>query len=800
MSIITTLRHHRRSIASATVAFGVLAAGTLFTIQGSQARHLDAVRSTVTTEGARVSAELSRAVDRRVFATQEVLGYATGAIEDGELDPDAFQDFARRVAERSAVPLRSVQLAPDAIVTYVYPLEGNEAAIGHDLLGDADRRQAVLDTIEAGTTMVAGPLDLIQGGTAIIARVPVFTGEDREFWGLATVLADWEPLLADAGLDALPDDVEVAVRGANATGADGPTFFGDEAVFAGDPITFDVKLPTGSWQLGIIPAGGWAAQVWPETTFVAIAGLIVALTIAVLIGRVVQARDDFRRLSHNLENLVDGIDAVIVEVDRAGVITSANRGAVAFAGLDASRLIGTPVRDVDELAGLRELILPALDGLDVGTSDFVQQGDAGERRFLADVSPRRGGGAIAIAQDVTDRVEVEAIRAENEAMARAGRLKDEFLAGMSHELRTPLNGIIGLSSILGKRTFGELNDKQSEYVGQIHASGKHLLSLINDVLDLAKMESRQEELELAPTDAARVATEAVDLVRELARSKGLRIDVAVQPELPELVADPRRVKQILVNLLSNAVKFTPQGAIGVEVSTTEADVRFTVWDTGIGIPAEKQRLLFRAFQQVDSTLDRAYEGTGLGLALSQRLAQLHGGQVEVSSIVGSGSRFTLVLPRPELAEDTAPAAPHGSAMAPAAPADATASAARALTVLLAEDNEINRIVMQEYLDMAGFRVEHVAEGPAVLAAVERVRPDVILMDIQLPGRNGLQVTADIKARPDLRHIPVIALTALAMPGDEQRCLDAGCDGYLSKPVEPDEVVARIRALASTPIA
>ncbi|HWQ11212.1 MAG TPA: response regulator [Roseiflexaceae bacterium] len=383
----------------------------------------------------------------------------------------------------------------------------------------------------------------------------------------------------------------------------------------------------------------------------------------------------------------------------------------------------------------------------------------------------------------------------NAALARAAQLKDEFLASMSHELRTPLNAILGRAETLQEQLHGPLNERQMRSVRSIEESGRHLLELINDILDLSKIEAGKLELNRAPVAVGQLCQASLRLVAEAAARKGISVSARIEPGLTSVPADERRLKQILVNLLSNAVKFTPEGgAVGLDVTgdPLAGQLRFTVWDTGIGIAREDIGRLFRPFVQLDSSLSRQYNGTGLGLALVARMAELHGGCVSVESEPGHGSRFVVTLPWPGplgaaplrmVAERCASYGVPGG--------DAPPAGCMWPLVLLVEDNEENIAVMQEYIAQHGYRVATARDGYEAVAAAAELLPDVILMDIQLPGLDGLAAIARIRAHPALAAVPIVALTALAMPGDRERCLAAGASGYLSKPVALRELIQTI---------
>ena len=358
----------------------------------------------------------------------------------------------------------------------------------------------------------------------------------------------------------------------------------------------------------------------------------------------------------------------------------------------------------------------------------------------------------------------------------ANRAKSEFLATMSHELRTPLNAILGLSQLLGQQLFGALNAKQAEYVRHIHSSGDHLLLLINDILDLAKVESGQDTLELTPINVFELCNYCLTLVREQAYDRGLQLMSQFDHTISTCTADERRLKQILINLLSNAIKFTPAGKVTLIVEKQPQGIAFTVADTGIGIAAEQLPLLFMPFSQLDSQLNRQYAGTGLGLALSRNLARLHGGDITVTSVVEEGSRFTLYLPDLQIAP-----APKAMASLTTQAPDAQPLATQRL--LIVEDDPRSAIVLQDYLQAFGHEVEHLSDGDRFLETVRRMQPHLILLDVQLASeRSGLDLLADLRAQIDVQHIPVIMVTAMAMRGDREALLTAGANDYLSKPV------------------
>ncbi len=391
----------------------------------------------------------------------------------------------------------------------------------------------------------------------------------------------------------------------------------------------------------------------------------------------------------------------------------------------------------------------------------------------------------------------EELATANERLAKASRLKDEFLAAMSHELRTPLNTILGVTETLQEGVFGALNEKQVQSLQMIGESSHHLLALINDILDVSKIEAGKLVLDIETVPVQPICEAALRLVKPVALKKQLAMEFNVEVGLGPIPADQRRLKQMLVNLLSNAVKFTPDhGRIGLDLrqDPNRPELRLTVWDTGIGISAEDQSRLFQPFQQLDSRLSRNYNGSGLGLTLVSRMAALHGGRVSLESAPGQGSRFTIILPAPR--PDASPIPAEAERSLPCHPTrsigEPGSRPAGAPVVLITDDHAGNRGVLAAYLIQKGFCVLEASDGPEAIALALRHRPNLILMDGQMPGMDGFETTRQIKLRPECADIPVVALTAMAMAGDRERFLAAGYCDYLSKPASFAAIADAVR--------
>jgi PAS domain S-box-containing protein len=415
-------------------------------------------------------------------------------------------------------------------------------------------------------------------------------------------------------------------------------------------------------------------------------------------------------------------------------------------------------------------------------------------------------GYIGTITDITSRKQIEndlrqrttELILANEELAYASRLKDEFLANMSHELRTPLTAILGRSESLQEQIHGPLNEQQLKALRSIEESGRHLLVLINDILDLAKIEAGQIMLNVSSVHVASLCETSQRMIAQMASKKQISVALHIDSAVTTIEADERRLRQILVNLLANAVKFTHDGnSIGLDVTGNQAQgvVHFTVWDTGIGIAPEDQRDLFQPFVQVDSTLSRQYEGTGLGLALVDRLTKLHNGSVSLASVVGQGSRFTVTLPWHRVDDiDTNQSKGPNPIVLETGPIPIKPDGQ---TILLVEDNAENSLMLQTYLTTQGYRIVPAYTGQEALTKTQITQPDIILMDIQMPGMDGLEATRQIRAQMNMAQTPIIALTALVMPGDRERCLAAGANAYLSKPVHLSELTQLMASLLQT---
>jgi PAS domain S-box-containing protein len=392
----------------------------------------------------------------------------------------------------------------------------------------------------------------------------------------------------------------------------------------------------------------------------------------------------------------------------------------------------------------------------------------------------------AFLRDISERLRhEEELRKAKEAAETATRAKSEFLANMSHELRTPLNGVLGYTQLL-QRDRG-LSATQREALDAISACGAHLLDLINDVLDLSKIEAGRIEVDAVPTDLQQVALDLRYVMAERAERKGLRFTIEIAASVPRrLMLDGRHVRQVLLNLLGNAVKFTTQGEVRLAISAPDpARIRFEVTDTGIGIEADYLTVVFQAFRQTRA--GAAAGGSGLGLTISQRLVKAMDGQLDVESVPGRGSRFSFELPLLAAPEDPAGAEAVSGASGP----DARLAAGQELTALVADDSSVNRRILASLLESAGVRVITAAGGFEAVELARKHRPDVILMDLRMSDLDGFEATRRIQADPATATIPVLAVTASAWGDVRQAARDAGCADFVPKPVRAEVLFAKI---------
>jgi PAS domain S-box len=496
------------------------------------------------------------------------------------------------------------------------------------------------------------------------------------------------------------------------------------------------------------------------------------------------------RLSHIVASAADPI----VVFDEVGSIHLFNPAAEAFFGYGAEEARGLPFCDLIELPAdlaksCGDSALPLINHLceqGCGPSRHLARRKDGSRRpFEVNIGTTASGAGTlytAILRDVSAQIAVEeALTQAKLAAEKANRMKSEFLANMSHELRTPLNAVLGFTQLLSGDK--NLTGTQLEKINIISRSGEHLLALINDILDLSKIEAGKFETRSETFDLQAFGADLRDMFSLRCQKKGLGLDVEELEGLPRYaVGDLGKLRQVMINLVGNAVKFTDEGGIGIVIGPDGDRVRFSVHDTGRGIPADELELIMQPFTQASTTDHEG--GTGLGLTISTRFVEMLGGKLEVESEVGAGSTFSFSIPLE--ATDQAP----GGAEPEIAWARVKGEAAP--LVLIVDDKDTNRLILKEMLERAGFATVEAADGAEALDRCKRFAPKLVFMDIKMPVMDGYEAASRIKADPETRKIPLFALTASAFKHDEEKIREAGFDGFLAKPFKRGDLFKIIR--------
>lgn len=507
----------------------------------------------------------------------------------------------------------------------------------------------------------------------------------------------------------------------------------------------------------------------------------------------------------------ENIGVFIINVD--GFLLNVNRQAARMLGNSVDHLVNTPLLAYlapEEHSQFTHHLTTLLAGESVPLHEHtLLRSDGSQVPIEVDSSlVRNAAGNIlymqSIVRDISKRKQAEAaLRAEqaqlaqrieertkelsiaNAELKRSARLKDEFLATISHELRTPLSVILTLAEAIQDEIYGETVLSQRKALERIVKSGRHLLELINDIIDVSKIESGKLALEIGPVSATTLCEDCLQMVQATAVSKQIQFVKTIRLTHDLIYADGRRLMQILLNLLNNAVKFTPdKGQIGLEVleDVGQERISFTVWDTGIGIAGEDLPKLFRPFVQLDSKLSRHYQGAGLGLALVYRLTRLHGGSVTVHSTPNDGSRFVIALPNQRRnGENSAERSSAGLGQAMRALPVTAISSTRA-TILLVDDNEPDASTVKAYLEQNNYHVVLVTNSHDAITQAEELLPNLILIDTQVAQMDVLETMRQLRQLPAMIQRPIIALTALTLPGEREACLAAGADTYMSKPI------------------
>ena len=552
----------------------------------------------------------------------------------------------------------------------------------------------------------------------------------------------------------------------------------------------------------------------------------------------VRAQEALHESESKFRDLFDNAPVGYHELDTEARFTRVNRTELEMLGYTAEEMIGRPAWEFMESTA-RETIQHKMTGAMTPAAfelNFIRKDGTTlpvllEDKLIHDAAGNICGIRTTVVDNTRRKLADAALQKAKQAAENASRAKSEFLANMSHEIRTPMNGIMGMTDLALDTN---LSDEQREYLELVKLSADSMTSVINDILDFSKIEAGKLDLDPIDFDLLEISVDTIKTLAIRAEQKGLSVNFCAAPELPSaLIGDPGRLRQVLVNLVGNAIKFTEIGRIDVGVSIaerTEQDVllHFTVCDTGIGVPTDKQGTIFEAFAQADGSTSRQYGGTGLGLTISSQLVSLMGGSIWVESRPGerresSGTGWARESDGDVCPEKTGSVTVHsdivdqpsanegpGSSfhftarfgLQKCAPFETTRALnpqprdGRSLRVLVAEDNAVNQKLALRLLEKHGYVASIAENGRRALAALESEPFDLVLMDVQMPEMNGFEATAWIREQEQRTggHLPIIAITAHAIKGDEERCLAAGMDGYLSKPIRPKDLFETIDRL------
>jgi signal transduction histidine kinase/CheY-like chemotaxis protein/CHASE1-domain containing sensor protein len=746
------------------------------------------------------------------------------------------------------------------IVEAIEPLANNQAMLGVDVFTDALRRDTFDRAMLADRIALSAPLTLPQAPdvrTGLIIALPLYKGgqdpgspdarrDALDGWVYVALRSDY---LFKSVADATNDEIDFEVFASLAPRVDSLVYDADghltnlatasvEETLAQRFLhrIFPVSLGDQTWSAAVSTSNTFRANplggAWAVGSIGSIASILAALWVRAQRTGLREAKgiaDDMTaRLRHESNALADA-NTALEEAQRVARLGSwsfdPNTGRVACSDQTLA-LHGLPPNPdglhVDmwtalyakpDADALRKALASALEFAQPFQHRLtIKNPSAGVRILAVNARPRlnaqsRPTAVFGTLMDITETVDREiGFQHAKLAAEAATRTKSDFLANMSHEIRTPLTAIIGYSEVLVAGVGSSVNPAELiEHAASIKRNGEHLVSIINDILDVSKIEAGKLQVEKIPTDPSRIVREVVSLMQFKARAKGLDVRAQIQTPIPETIcSDPLRLRQILLNLVGNAVKFTDRGDIAIDVAftpeSTSGALIFRVRDNGIGIPPDQLTRLFGNFEQGDASVTRRFGGSGLGLRISKSLASMLGGDVTVESTPGQGSIFTLTVATGTITTDARlQPGPLTAVGLEADLADPTAAAAPAtapltgLRILLAEDGPDNQKLISFHLRALGAHVTVVDNGRLALDALtDAAAPfDLLLTDMQMPEMDGYTLARALRARAST--LPIVALTAHAMAGDAEKCLNAGCDEYATKPVRKDRLAAACRA-------
>ncbi len=752
-------------------------------------------------------------LNSRLFLTKGLAGLVRA---NPNISEEQFQAFAESLGGHGSA-IRSLQLAPKGIVQHVWPLETNRKAIGHNLLADPQRRQAAENALMHRNIWIAGPLTLKQGGQALIGRLPIYlpnsATKQEFFWGFATILIDMPAFLHEVGLD---DDTlkdTIAIRGTDSRGEQGKAFYGTDSTVNNSIASATVSLPAGSWDMYISssPIRLSTREIllfWLMSSVISLVASMLIFLLLRLPKRFQRAVDEAKiALEQSEIRFRDAIDALpdgfVIFDSQDRLITCNDRYRSLY---ELSRDYLQEGRTFEEMLRYAfsrgQFSLKAEEDIEQRIQRRLAQHNSPDGPTMEEQltsghwvriveRPIRGGGSVGFLVDITElkQNELELARSRDKAES-ANKAKSAFLATMSHEVRTPMNVILGLLEVLNEND--SLPKEQKRYLDTAYNSAQQLLHILNEILDISKMEANKIQLDQVSFNIETALENVLALADNPAKDKNLKL-VKKLSSLPEkmVLGDQIRVQQVLLNLISNAIKFTESGEIEVSVSTQnvsadEVDVNFKIRDTGIGFSEEQVEILFNPFSQLDNSSQRRHEGAGLGLAICKQLVELMGGHIHAEGIPGKGAIFSFHLPFKLSETDHSLDKPLDVRSTLKAEQNK-----QSYDILLAEDSPSNQIVFRAMLNASPFTLHIVNNGKEAFEALQSKQFAAVLMDIYMPEMDGVEATKCIRADKDIPHTPIIALTANAMQGDQDRFIEAGMDDYLAKPVDKQSLIAKL---------
>ena len=496
-------------------------------------------------------------------------------------------------------------------------------------------------------------------------------------------------------------------------------------------------------------------------------------------------------ISKELTQLIDTANAPIFGVDTDGNVNEWNQKVEQITGFTKAEVMGhnlVETRITEEFKQpVQEVLNEALKGNETSNYEVPLFTKSGERvMVLLNATTRRNPqgkivGVVGVGQDITELDQSRSEKEENNLrLEEANQHKSKFISSMSHELRTPLNGILGFAELLRNEHFGKINDTQREFVDQVANSGNHLLELISGLLDVAKIDSGSMLIDLETCKPSELFLSVIGLIQPQLSEKNINFKQLIDPTVENVVCDSRKVKQIMLNLISNAIKYTPEhGTIEITLIKEKNYIKIIVSDNGIGISSKDQDIIFNEFAQANRSRDEALGGTGIGLALSRRLVELHGGEIGVESQENQGSKFWFTIPNRHAPNKKQEILTDSSIAKSDYPSNRS--------ILVVEDNQTNLDMIKYLLSIHKHKVHVARNGKEAIVQADLKKPDLILMDIRMPIMDGFEATKILRTKQVFSKTPIIALTASAGEGSREDSLSAGCTDHISKPIQSVEL-------------